>query len=87
MTQGNNRISKRSPGEDPVVIAEAKGLKQTNDSHSEHLQVKQTHCDALQLPQPDAVFFFFLVWLDFVVVFYFYFGERLQGWRQVDEWD
>ena len=73
MTQGNNRISKRSPGEDPVVIAEAKGLKQTNDSHSEHLQVKQTHCDALQLPQPDAVFFFFFGLVGFFCFFFFFF--------------
>jgi hypothetical protein len=50
MTQGNNRISGRSPGEDPVLK-----VWQRPQSDHEHLQVKLFEqkcmlCDALQLP-------------------------------------
>ena len=76
MTQSNNRISKRSPSEDPVL---------TTIQCNEYLQVKTcgqkgTLCDTLQLPRGD---FFPLVFVVVVTVIVILLGVgELQGQRK-----
>jgi hypothetical protein len=71
MTQGNKRITGRSPNEDPVLMVSQKPeiLNQTKDSFaSEEYVDRGIHCHILQLPQ-GHVFLYFRVFFLFVCLF------------------
>ena len=99
MTQGNNRISERSPSEDPVlfVLQKPEASNQTNDSlqrtfASEDVWAKGcTVGHAMTDSRFHHKMVFCLVCL-FVSMFCFLLTGRLQGQRiymegQGDEWD
>ena len=89
MTQGNNRITGRSPSEDPILMVSQmpETPNQINAHCNEHLQVNMCgQRDILNRTLRYYLCFFclFEVCLVFFVycclfVYLFYFGGRLQG--------